>query len=358
MSLATRCTACGTIFRVVQDQLKVSEGWVRCGRCDEIFNALDGLFDLGHDQQPRLTPAAARIGDPRLQPGAGEFVASRTPPPNDEHDQGLAFGAGHRPPGVEARPEAAADMRSEGHADFADARFPSEFPTEFSHDLRAQLAAVEAHAEAIEPQRDEGSPTIHAADELTPAFVRDADRAARWQRPGVRLALAAGVLLLTLTLVLQIGLHFRDPIAARWPPVQPALAALCEPLGCRIEPLRRIQSVVVDGSALNRTTDGSGYRLELSLRNRDDLPVALPTIELQLSDGSGATIVRRVLPPESFRVPPSAGDTPPDGAAVRKRAAHTPPPAVLGPGRELPLELDFSANGARVAGYSIELFYP
>src|SRR5438046_1859583 len=52
MSLATRCTSCGTVFRVVQDQLKVSEGWVRCGRCDEVFNALEGLFDLGRDSPP------------------------------------------------------------------------------------------------------------------------------------------------------------------------------------------------------------------------------------------------------------------------------------------------------------------
>ena len=57
MSLATRCTACGTVFRVVQDQLKVSEGWVRCGRCDEVFNALEGLFDL----EPRR---ARRLGRP------------------------------------------------------------------------------------------------------------------------------------------------------------------------------------------------------------------------------------------------------------------------------------------------------
>ncbi|MDB5819868.1 MAG: Family finger-like domain protein, partial [Rhizobacter sp.] len=46
MSLATRCTACGTVFRVVQDQLKVSEGWVRCGKCQAVFSAMDGLFDL------------------------------------------------------------------------------------------------------------------------------------------------------------------------------------------------------------------------------------------------------------------------------------------------------------------------
>ena len=46
MNLATRCPACGTVFRVVRDQLKVSEGWVRCGRCSEVFNAGERLFEL------------------------------------------------------------------------------------------------------------------------------------------------------------------------------------------------------------------------------------------------------------------------------------------------------------------------
>lgn len=52
MSLATRCTHCGTIFKVVQDQLKVSEGWVRCGRCNEVFHALPTLFDLDTEPPP------------------------------------------------------------------------------------------------------------------------------------------------------------------------------------------------------------------------------------------------------------------------------------------------------------------
>ena len=62
MSLATRCTACGTIFRVVQDQLKVSEGWVRCGRCDDVFNAMEGLFDLDRDSPPEWS---GTVGDAR-----------------------------------------------------------------------------------------------------------------------------------------------------------------------------------------------------------------------------------------------------------------------------------------------------
>jgi predicted Zn finger-like uncharacterized protein len=45
-SLATRCSACGTVFRVVPDQLRVSEGWVRCGRCSQVFSALESLVDL------------------------------------------------------------------------------------------------------------------------------------------------------------------------------------------------------------------------------------------------------------------------------------------------------------------------
>ncbi len=68
MSLATRCTHCGTIFKVVQDQLKVSEGWVRCGRCHEVFNALEGLFDLEREappaRPPAMPPAAASVVEP------------------------------------------------------------------------------------------------------------------------------------------------------------------------------------------------------------------------------------------------------------------------------------------------------
>jgi predicted Zn finger-like uncharacterized protein len=39
MSLKTRCPACETVFKIVPDQLKVSSGWVRCGRCAEVFDA-------------------------------------------------------------------------------------------------------------------------------------------------------------------------------------------------------------------------------------------------------------------------------------------------------------------------------
>lgn len=39
MTFAARCPDCGTIFRIVPDQLKISEGLVRCGRCQHVFSA-------------------------------------------------------------------------------------------------------------------------------------------------------------------------------------------------------------------------------------------------------------------------------------------------------------------------------
>ena len=76
MSLATRCTHCGTIFKVVQDQLKVSEGWVRCGRCHEVFNALPALFDLDSE-----SPPPRRTAQP---PAPVEPEAAPEAPPEDD----------------------------------------------------------------------------------------------------------------------------------------------------------------------------------------------------------------------------------------------------------------------------------
>src|SRR4051812_33647636 len=47
MSLITRCPACGTMFKVVPDQLRISEGWVRCGHCSDVFDASAHLMPEG-----------------------------------------------------------------------------------------------------------------------------------------------------------------------------------------------------------------------------------------------------------------------------------------------------------------------
>ncbi|MBA4061697.1 MAG: hypothetical protein C0470_15250 [Verminephrobacter sp.] len=53
MSQITRCPACSTQFKVVADQLRISDGWVRCGHCAEVFDASESLVPAS---PPALLP--------------------------------------------------------------------------------------------------------------------------------------------------------------------------------------------------------------------------------------------------------------------------------------------------------------
>lgn len=92
MSLVTRCPACSTAFKVVRDQLRISEGWVRCGRCSQVFDATLDLQDSddGVPNAPtRPSPASSAEAHPAIpdpvSPDLGEAVGT-APPSLDEDD--------------------------------------------------------------------------------------------------------------------------------------------------------------------------------------------------------------------------------------------------------------------------------
>ena len=72
MRLITRCPACGTLFKVVPDQLRISEGWVRCGQCAEVFDATAHFHDPEASASGATdTPVSdAPAPDPRDAPDA------------------------------------------------------------------------------------------------------------------------------------------------------------------------------------------------------------------------------------------------------------------------------------------------
>jgi predicted Zn finger-like uncharacterized protein len=247
MSLATRCPACGTVFRVVRDQLKVSDGWVRCGRCTEVFDAGQRLFDLEQGSAPAAPPHTDRPAVPPVAPGAPVPAA----PAGDTAAQAGAMAA----PAVTAPIAPAAD---------------------------AEPAPADA-------------PPAEAVKAPMPGFVRRADRAAHWRQPGRRAALAVLSLGLTLLLALQMALHYRDHLAAASPTARPVLLAACRLFGCRVEPPRRIDALHVDSSGLLRVHDSTLYRLSLVVQNKSATAVRMPAIDLALTDAQGQTMARRVL---------------------------------------------------------------
>lgn len=323
MSLATRCTSCGTVFRVVQDQLKVSEGWVRCGRCDSVFNALEGLFDLERDQPPEWSGTAPAPGptggvDLRIDE-PGDPGQDRAPDPSlvERIDEQLlggrrsAFGA------------LAQLGRNDRGADFADARFDSVPPGEAADLVWHDEAAAPAAASA-------------PADVAQPSFVQEAERRGRWESSGVRKGLVAAAGLLCLLLLGQVVHLRRDEAAAAWPVAAPALHRWCDWLGCTVSAPRRLDDLVVESTSLSRGSTSENFRLTVVLRNRGGVAVALPSIELSLTDPNGDLVARRAL------------------TSLELRAAGPSAPA----GSETTLSALLSVGAARVTGYTVELFYP
>jgi predicted Zn finger-like uncharacterized protein len=326
MSLATRCAACGTVFRVVQDQLKVSEGWVRCGRCGDVFNALDGLFDLERESAPAWTPS--QRGALELLPAnADEQAALAVPNPEFAagEDDGLGTGLVS-----ETAEDTQVDTRADSRMESNDARQAE--PEDLDDDQvgRGELSDPD--------EATEDSPQVDAAQaEPTPAFLREADRAARWERPHMRVGLAVLALLLGLLLAAQAALWQRDALAARWPQASSLLALLCEPLACRVEPLRRLDGLVVESSGLIQLGNASMYRLQVALRNRDAQPLLTPALDVTLTDSRGEVVSRKVLQPRDL------------GESV---------PQTVAANGELSLQAVLDAGERRITGYSIEIFYP
>jgi predicted Zn finger-like uncharacterized protein len=74
MSMVTRCPQCNTTFRVTAAHLKAREGYVRCGRCSEVFNALATLAALTGENE-RNEPARELIV-PQANEDEVDFLAS------------------------------------------------------------------------------------------------------------------------------------------------------------------------------------------------------------------------------------------------------------------------------------------
>jgi hypothetical protein len=158
-------------------------------------------------------------------------------------------------------------------------------------------------SDAQEDDDDDEDDDAFRPSEPDLSFVRHARRRAFWRRKPVRIALGALALLLTVTLVLQLLLSQRDWLAAAFPATKGVLSALCAPLGCQIAPYRHLDSVVIEGTSFNRVSP-TVYQVNVTMRNRADLPVATPSLELTLTDLQNQTLLRRVIAPQEMGAGP------------------------------------------------------
>lgn len=298
MSLITRCPACQTSFRVVPDQLRISDGWVRCGRCQQIFDANAALVDDATRTSPQAdSPAQPTPGSEAVEPtGTAEpnnplepidpTLGPDLPEPSASaqslvSDLSLGFGAIDEPVPVPA-----------------DVLLPPVLTMDDGIDLPLP-APIDTQAEPAGVPDPAAFETPAAAPRPEVSFLRHLRQPSVWQHTPVRVGLAVFAVALALTLTLQGAMQERDRIAAMFPQVKPALAWICQQLGCTVSGLRQIEAVVIDSSSLNKLRADT-FRLALVLRNTSALEIAMPAIELTLTDSQDQPVLRRVLLAHEF----------------------------------------------------------
>lgn len=332
------------MFKVVPDQLRISEGWVRCGHCAEVFDAAANL----HEEAPPIEVAPPGFAAPtepsplatapaELMPNPEE-AAPTVPATRSPHDFSVSA-LGEDAEYVVAQ---AVDPGMPGPGSDVPAVPPADPRLA---DLDAKDSLIDKTDAAMYPPFEESYDSSQYPSSMLPQdhdevpFVRAARRKAFWRRRAVRVFLSLAGIALLAGLAFQIAVHERDRIAAVDPRARPWLEKLCASAGCQLSPLRQIESVVIDGSSFSKVR-GDAYRLGLTLRNTAPLPLALPAIELALTDTQDQPVIRRVLLPSEL------------GATT----------GVLQPGAEWTgnFTLAVAANGSsgRISGYRLLAFYP
>ncbi|WP_027017145.1 zinc-ribbon and DUF3426 domain-containing protein [Comamonas composti] len=360
MSQVTSCPACGTSFKVVADQLRISQGWVRCGMCNEVFDALQSLSQLpsqDEEASSETLPAPADAGGnadappPGLQLQQVDQVSEGYELPGASSDDGHAE---LRPQAVESEavlhelepqvsgreapatvsaeslsePSEPADSQEDEEAahaapdpagivsqDLAKQTIrPDAFPAPSATEERQaesdeQKPEQKEHAESeaqAEPEPlpwpDSDARHICALPEVEPGFVREARRKAFWARPAVRVLLGLASLMAAGLLAAQMLWQQRDELAARYPNLQPALEMLCAKAGCELQPRQGIADVVIDSSGFRQIAAGR-YEWSVTLENRSGAAVAMPALELTLTDAQDRPLVRRVVRLEQLGAP-------------------------------------------------------
>ena len=413
MSLITRCPACGTMFKVVADQLKVSQGWVRCGHCAEVFDASKHLLPREASAEP--SPLVAKLspdldispsGEAAL-PAAPDVAviaedtnptsnAAKTAHAADPADAEEAVGpqAGRAWPfsrwgsgkrtGADAAPlpgsdadDSAADFDPAGWREALKKRQWQEdgVASDFSALGRGQSLARtpldfvgladEAPVVDEPPRRPDlvrKATVSDAGFDDEPDASQESTAKAENEVSFVRDAerrdfwkkpLVRGMLTgFSLVLALLLGLQ--------WVMQQKDSLAASEPrLDSALQVLcdalgcqiepPRRVESLVIDSSTFNKIAPDTYRLSFVLKNTGSVPLEMPALELTLTDTQDQAVVRRVLLPAQFGVDTGL-------LAARAEVAGVVSLRVSGDaGRPSSLS---GANSLRVAGYRVLAFYP
>jgi predicted Zn finger-like uncharacterized protein len=259
----TQCPECHTAFKVSSEHLAVANGWVRCGRCGGVFEA---LLHLESDEASEV--AIAHDQNALSANTAAQAVVSRSAENTETH----------------------ADMPSRAKTDAISQSTTQSAASDIDAFHNSLLSFVPGSLHQSTSPSNDVNGNAHSN-------VTAASNSEQVSAQPVWLWVLAAVL--TLTGLLQLVLWNRHVLVAQEPALQGLIEGLCAPIGCEWHWPQTLEAVQIENSSFTENADGT-YRLQLRLKNTQHHAVAMPLLELTLTDERDEVVLRRVFQPQEL----------------------------------------------------------
>ncbi len=269
--MQTQCPHCDTQFRITESQLNTAEGFVRCGVCKEVFNAVD-VASQNH-QRPSLlkeeNPVNEQTNDNPVTADDKQIPADNTP---------LIF---------------ATDISATTHSATEETAAPNHTRTADDTDHIS---------------RDEFD--FFNEDDLTSAksVVPDEFRQSTSSVNLSGLLWSAATLLLIASLFIEYSWFNRHQLS-RLPELQVWIDKACLQFDCNNISVRDPKSIkLLSRNVYSHPDNKDALKIDITLKNDADFAQPYPVMQINFSDIRGHTVAaRRFLPAEYL--PEKSGKT-------------------------------------------------
>jgi predicted Zn finger-like uncharacterized protein len=344
----TTCPNCTLILALTANDLRVGQGYVRCGRCGRVFNALISLTEEQAHETLSGATASGTSSQPLLpeeqEPDPDVFPFSETPPGGVKVIENRSTGTfetivleGDSYTQTEEQvDQAEVDTQLQQIADRIEA-------DELEH-VRAALRmdaldAMEAGAGGTDPEESLGEDDVEDVVMETPEASGEIDADAIVGNPRKsHWYWTAGATAAALLLLVQVVHHSRQQLVAQeW--AQPVLTAVYSLFGVTLEPswdLAAYDLRQLGGEAPAEASDHIVVRA--TVHNRATHSQPLPMIRVRLQDRFGNSLATHAIAPQDY--------------------LKVPPPTRMKPDQRMDAELTVEDPNRQAVGFELDACLP
>ena len=267
--MQTQCPHCDTKFRVTDTQLQAADGFVRCGVCEEVFNAIEVASQHKHQ-------VSLHENVPIKESPTEELTAEKQPAAVTEENENTEVSPIETLPDdetVKFNKNTVADEPGKDAFDF------------FNEESNESLPHVV-------PERFRGSYSSQTPSAASTVL---------W---------SAGILLLTATLITEYIWFNRDQLN-KIPELQGAINTLCQQVECKNVSLRDPANIeLISRNVFSHPNEKGALMVNVTMKNNATFAQPYPVMQIDFSDIRGNSVAaRRFWPKEYLATESQQGNT-------------------------------------------------